>query len=122
MKTKLTPRILSGLLILTALLITAFTLHAQQAGELWGMTDSGGTDNRGTIFKTAPDGTGQAVQMSFSSPYPGANPQRTQLTEAPNGKLYGMTQQGGANSYGVLFEYSPASHAYLKVFDFNYSN
>jgi uncharacterized repeat protein (TIGR03803 family) len=81
------------------------------------MTSRGGTDGLGTIFKTNSDGTSQSVQKSFKYLVSGARPQGS-LTEGQNGKLYGMTSQGGPNDYGVLFEYDLATSAYIKKLDF----
>jgi uncharacterized repeat protein (TIGR03803 family) len=39
--------------------------------------------------------------------------------EAANGKLYGMTSQGGASNLGVLFEYDPTTATYTKKIDFD---
>ena len=44
------------------------------------------------------------------------------LTLAPNGKLYGTAEQGGANGVGVLFSIDPATNIYTKVYDFNGTN
>ena len=41
------------------------------------------------------------------------------LCEANNGKLYGMTQSGGVNDKGILFEWDPATNTFSKKFDFN---
>lgn len=38
------------------------------------------------------------------------------LTQS-NGKLYGMTREGGANDLGVLFEWDPSTNVYIKKID-----
>ena len=40
------------------------------------------------------------------------------LIQASDGKLYGMTEIGGANALGVLFQYDPATAGYTKKIDF----
>ena len=110
---------LCSLFLLVMCSILALPLQAQQAGELWGITGFGGSDGRGTIFKTAADGTGEMVQYNFSSQFPGSAPQYSQLIETSDGKLYGMTYQGGANALGVLFEYDPSTATYMRKLDFN---
>lgn len=96
--------------------LIAFSSKAQTPA-LWGVTSRGGTDGLGTIFRTNPDGTNQSVQKSFKYLVSGARPQGS-LTEGQNGKLYGMTSQGGSNDYGVLFEYDLATSTYIKKLDF----
>jgi len=41
------------------------------------------------------------------------------LTQASNGKLYGLTSSGGSNFSGTLFEYNPLSNVFNKKIDFN---
>jgi uncharacterized repeat protein (TIGR03803 family) len=85
--------------------------------ELWGMTYAGGQNSVGAIFKTASDGTNYSAQFYFSTA-DGSHPMGS-LVQAANGKLYGMTNEGGANSYGVLFEFDPVSGTYAKKVEFN---
>ncbi len=40
----------------------------------------------------------------------------------PNGKLYGMTSEGGVNDLGVIFSYDPATDIYTKLLDFDGTN
>ncbi len=52
---------------------------------------------------------------SLAGQFPGGN-----LMEASNGKLYGMTTQGGASPYnGVLFEFDTLTSTVTKKIDFN---
>ena len=90
-----------------------------QAQELWGMTSAGGTDRIGTIIKTDANGNNQSVVYSFKEETPGGLPHYTKLCQASNGKLYGMTREGGANDQGVLFEYDPVAITYTKKLDFD---
>ncbi len=95
--------------------LSSFTCFAQNLTELWGMTYSGGNGG-GVIFKT--DGNGNNLQyMPFVIENPGQYP-NSGLCQASNGKLYGMTMQGGANGDGVLFEYDPITNTYNKKLDF----
>jgi uncharacterized repeat protein (TIGR03803 family) len=106
------------LLPLILLLLSNSQLHGQ-AG-LWGMTSSGGPDGVGVIFKTNYDGTGQTVVHSFTSFTPGAKPY-SELCQATltNGKLYGVTINGGIFDKGVLFEYDLATNTYTRKLDFD---
>ncbi len=85
-----------------------------QTPELWGMTQSGGQHNAGTIYKTDSNGTA-VVQHSFKIDE--ANPS-TSLLLAGNGKLYGMTSKGGEKNYGLLYEFNRYSNRFIKVVDF----
>jgi uncharacterized repeat protein (TIGR03803 family) len=80
------------------------------AGNIWGTTSAGGAHGDGTIFELA-TGTSwtESVAYSFngasgSTPYAG-------LIKDSSGNLYGVTFAGGANSKGVVFEYTPSSGA-----------
>ncbi len=90
---------------------------ASEQGQLWGVTRDNGAANLGSIFKTNADGTGYTVVKEFKSELNGAFPDGT-LTLASNGKLYGITREGGSKYGGVLFEYDPATGTYTKKFDF----
>jgi len=73
------------------------------AGNLFGTTSEGGAFNLGAVFKV--DATGkETVLYSFSGPpTDGASP-AAGLTQDATGNLYGTTWQGGASSYGAVFE------------------
>ncbi len=71
-------------------------------GLLYGITSRGGTNNNGTIYRCANDGSVYSILRSFSpSNSIGANP--TDFIEAADGKLYGTTSTGGLNGAGTLF-------------------
>ncbi|HAF28926.1 MAG TPA: hypothetical protein DCG75_07745 [Bacteroidales bacterium] len=44
------------------------------------------------------------------------------ITAANNGKIYGLTRDGGSNNDGVIFEYDPVSNNYTKLIDFDGTN
>lgn len=108
--------VLSTLLFLFA---STFSVHAQ--AKLWGMTSGGGSQNLGTIFNVDEDGTNYSHTslVDFSK---GSSPQGS-LVQAGNGKLYGMTINGGLiddqGSYGVIFEFDPTTNTYTKKFHFD---
>src|SRR5579864_7931215 len=56
---------------------------------LYGTTYSGGTNNLGTVYSLAPDGT-ESVVYSFMGGSDGANPQAGLIAD-PKGTLYGTT-------------------------------
>ena len=101
-----------------SVILLHLTVATAQTPELWGMTPQGGDYSAGTIFKTALNGSNHSVQNSFFK-FDGKKPPYTRLCEASNGKLYGMTKEGGANNLGVLFEYNPITATYTKKIDFD---
>ena len=106
-------------LILILSLALATLLNTSKAQSLlMGMTSQGG-DGAGVIFGLQPGSTSYTQQNNFGMDYPGSNPAYSELCQAANGKLYGMTYQGGANGMGVLFEYDASTATYTKKLDFN---
>ena len=71
----------------------------------YGTTYYGGTNNVGTVFKLAPDGT-ESVLHSFVSGSDGANPQTDLIADA-TGNLYGTTLAGGVSGCGTVFKVKP---------------
>jgi uncharacterized repeat protein (TIGR03803 family) len=82
------------------------------------MTNSGGANSLGTIFKTNSNGTNHTLLYEFQSSSPGADPTGF-LVEASNGNLYGITRKGGKYGRGVIFEVNPVSLDYSVKADFN---
>src|ERR1041384_6788526 len=91
-----------------------------QNPQLIGMTYGGGAHFCGTIFKMNDDGSGFQTIYSFDT-LTGMNPYGT-LLQASNGKLYGMTFQGGAHRYGSIFRFDPGDYIYTDLLDFNLTN
>lgn len=104
------------LLLVISCLFIVLTYNAQT--ELWGMTSSGGQYDAGTIFKTDGSGNNLSIEHSFYK-IEGGGSYYTNLTQAGNGKLYGMTSGGGMNNEGILFEYDAVTNIYLKKIDFD---
>ena len=86
-------------------------------GKLYGMTWGGGKYIKGALFSYELS-TGIYEQLYNFDGIHGQSPMGS-LTVAPNGKLLGMTYQGGAFNSGVLFEYDPITHAYTTKIDFD---
>jgi len=93
---------------------SASPLVSDRAGNLYGITSFGGTQNGGTIFELSPSSDGiwsEVVLYSFcASGYncpAGSGP--AGLTIDRNGNLFGTASYGGTNGGGVLFELSPPS-------------
>ena len=78
-------------------------------GNFYGTTSSGGTHGGGTIFRITPQGTLTTLYKlcSLSNCADGFG-SYSDLIQATDGKLYGVTNQGGANNYGTIFQITTA--------------
>ncbi len=92
-----------------------------QNGKLYGMTEEGGTSNDGVIFSLDPVTDNYSKLLDFDQTN-GAEPYGSLTLDSLNGKLYGMTVVGGANSEGVIFSFDPAVNTYTDLYDFDNSN
>jgi uncharacterized repeat protein (TIGR03803 family) len=79
-------------------------------GKLYGMTNNGGTNNRGVIFYFDPSTSIYTKLKDFDNT-DGSYPQGS-LMQATDGKLYGMTSSGGTDNYGVIFSFDPSTSIY----------
>jgi uncharacterized repeat protein (TIGR03803 family) len=87
-------------------------LLVDASGNLYGVTEEGGTHSAGTVFKLTRRG-GKHWQLTTlyafagtpdaASPYGG-------LVADSTGTLYGTTYYGGANGMGAVFELIPRAH------------
>ena len=104
--------------LIALLLCTHYKVMSQS--EVWGLT-SASNDGFGTMFSMTTGSNAVAFTYPFSG-NPGSSPQHTKLLQAANGKLYGLTNTGGAANTGVLFEYDITNNTYTKKVDFTGSN
>ena len=93
------------------------------AGNLFGTTFAGGPGNSGTIYELQPSGSGwtESVLYAFQDPSGGIDP-GSNLALLPSGALVGVTQAGGAQNGGALFQLAPSlggSWNFSALFDFN---
>ena len=86
-------------------------------GKIYGLTSTGGTHHAGTLFQFDPVTSTYTKKFDFGGT--NGNGPVGSLIETPDGKLYGMTLKGGANDFGVLFQYNPATNTFSKKFDFD---
>ena len=70
-------------------------------GNFYGTTKSGGSSNKGTIFKITPAGV-LTTLISFDGAN-GANPEAA-LVQGRDGNLYGTAYSGGTSNQGVIFQ------------------
>jgi hypothetical protein len=69
----------------------------------------------GTIFTINGDGSGFQSVFSFNL-MSGSVPSGG-LCKAPNGLMYGFTNNGGANSLGSIFSFNPNGNVFNKIYD-----
>jgi uncharacterized repeat protein (TIGR03803 family) len=86
-------------------------------GNLFGMTNLGGSGTSGILFEYNLGTATLTDKIDFTGSN-GSSPQGS-LMAASNGKLYGMTYSGGINNNGVLFEYDPTLNSFANKIDFN---
>ena len=84
---------------------------------LYGMTQVGGTNNKGVIFQYNPT-TGILTKKIDFIVSNGSYPMGS-LAQASDSMLYGMTQSGGINDTGILFQYNPTTGILTKKIDFS---
>lgn len=80
------------------------SLIMDKAGNLYGTTYQGGTQNFGTVFTISPDGT-EKVLHSFTGD-DGAIPYSDLIMDGA-GNLYGTTAQGGESNKGLIYKITP---------------
>ncbi|MDB6151943.1 MAG: 3-carboxymuconate cyclase, partial [Chthoniobacteraceae bacterium] len=87
-------------------------------GNLYGVTESGGPEGAGTLFKVVP---GQKVtSVSFTGmtgAIPGIQPQHS-LTVGLDGNLYGTTRLGGPAGVGSIFRVALSTGAVTQIATF----
>jgi uncharacterized repeat protein (TIGR03803 family) len=82
---------------------------------LYGMTNTGGVNNMGVVFKILPNGTNYTKLLDFN----GSNGRLPNSSLIYDGTyLYGMTIYGGTSDFGVIFRIQPNGTNYTKLFDF----
>jgi uncharacterized repeat protein (TIGR03803 family) len=90
-------------------------------GKLYGTTLNGGPDELGTLFEYDVAANTLVTKVTFNGSGNGFFPYGD-LMLASNGKLYGMTQWGGSNNLGTLYEYDPATNIFVSKIAFSGTN
>jgi uncharacterized repeat protein (TIGR03803 family) len=87
------------------------------AGNLYGVTGTGGPQTGGTVFKLTPSGSGtwsaKPLHDFITGPTDGQSP-RASVTFDAAGNLYGTTYWGGTYNGGTVFELIPQSNGSWK--------
>jgi len=90
---------------------------AVSGASLYGMASTGGTSNGGVIFKINPDGSGFSVLHNFGVVSgDGSHPLGTLAVAGTT--LYGMTQTGGTDGFGVIFKMNADGTGYTVLHNF----
>ncbi|MCC6384572.1 MAG: T9SS type A sorting domain-containing protein [Bacteroidia bacterium] len=100
--------------------ITDRFIQSSLNGRLYGLLAYGGSGNSGTIVSYDITNGQLTVEHNFDA-VNGKTPYGS-LLEASNGKMYGLTRNGGASDDGVLFMFDPATGSYAKLIEFNTAN
>ena len=85
-----------------------------KAGNLYGTTEFGGTNNQGTVFEITPTSSGwtETVLYNFTGSTDGGQPYASLIFDSA-GNLYGTTNFGGSSSCsmgcGTVFKLTPGS-------------
>jgi uncharacterized repeat protein (TIGR03803 family) len=87
-------------------------------GKLYGMNWSGGEMNKGILFEYDPVNGIFLKKFDFLRSPEGSTPYGS-LLQASNGKVYGLTNEGGDYNSGTIFEYDPVAKTYSIIFDFD---
>jgi len=90
-------------------------------GKLYGLAVGGGQNNMGVLFEYNIVNGNMANKFSFDGTDHGRAPRGT-LMLASNGNMYGLTNVGGVNDLGVLFEFNPSTGVCIKKADFTGAN
>jgi uncharacterized repeat protein (TIGR03803 family) len=84
---------------------------------LYGTTQNGGTNNKGTIYKVKPDGSGYLKLLDFTGVANGSSPQSSLIYDGTY--LYGTAAGGGTYNYGTIFKIMTDGSNYQKLFEFD---
>ncbi|MGA2370950.1 MAG: choice-of-anchor tandem repeat GloVer-containing protein [Candidatus Korobacteraceae bacterium] len=92
-----------------------------QAGNLYGTTYVGGSNNSGTVYKLVPSGGNwtESVLHNFTGGNDGSDPEAG-VTFDNAGNLYGTTYYGGSGIYGTVFQLTPSGSAWTENILYNF--
>jgi uncharacterized repeat protein (TIGR03803 family) len=77
-----------------------------KAGNIYGTTTQGGTNNLGTVFKLTPSGTETVLHSFVNDGTDGYYPEAGVVLDRL-GNVYGTTYVGGAHGYGTVYKVTP---------------
>jgi uncharacterized repeat protein (TIGR03803 family) len=86
-------------------------------GQLFGATYFKAEYGLGSVYSFNPVTSLVAKEFDMVGALNGSGP--TDFVAMPNGKLYGITRNGGNNNFGILYEYNPSTNVFVKKIDFD---
>jgi uncharacterized repeat protein (TIGR03803 family) len=86
-------------------------------GMIYALSYSGGLTNKGLMFEFDYTNGSLIKHIDFLGASNGSYPYGD-VIEATNGKLYGLTFEGGINGVGTLFEFDLSTNTFIKKVDF----
>lgn len=95
---------------------SAGALIQNNAGDIFGAATTGGSANQGTVFEYSSGGVFSVLHNFTGVTGDGARP-NSQLLQASDGLIYGVTVRGGVSgSIGSLFRFDPADLSSFTTF------
>ena len=85
------------------------TLIMDGSGNLYGTTETGGSDNGGTAYQLSQGGQYQALYN-----FPANSQPEDSLIFDSSGNLYGTTSTGGVNGFGTVFKLAPSHGSWIE--------
>jgi uncharacterized repeat protein (TIGR03803 family) len=85
-------------------------------GVLLGTTESGGTNNAGSVYSLNPSSGAAATLYSFTGGADGAGP--VGMLQTAGGLQFGVTRYGGAHGQGTLLSFNPSNNTFATVHQF----
>jgi uncharacterized repeat protein (TIGR03803 family) len=95
-----------------------------KSGALYGTTYAGGAAGEGTVFALSQSGGvwTETVLHSFGAGSDGQKPGDGPIAINTRGDLYGTTQYGGKNDWGIVFELSPSGTNWKEKLLYNFAD
>lgn len=90
-------------------------------GYLYGITNRGGSNSQGIIFKVKKDGTDFIKLQDFTGKANGRYPVSSMVYNSRDDYFYGYTQAGGTFQSGVIFKIRPDGSSFTKIFQYGES-
>jgi uncharacterized repeat protein (TIGR03803 family) len=99
------------------------SLNADQAGNLYGTTYTGGTANFGTVYQMTCDSGGctDTILHNFTNGADGGSPIGGLIFD-PSGNMYGVGSDGGTGGDGNVFELSPSGGGWTFTVLYNFTS
>ena len=90
-------------------------------GKFYGVTAGEGRNNKGAVFSFDPITMTFSILKTFTTNQSASNTSAA-LMRSTDGKLYGLSTNGGTSSGGVIYSYDPVSGAYEELKNLDYEN